>query len=83
MERVAGAAQRRRGRGGGVARARGGEGMPVRGEGGGAGRDWAGLPLELLGEVAKWVPPEDRFCFRLTCSSWAEAGGSLEGGGGG
>ena len=43
----------------------------------GVARDWgAGLPRELLEAVA----PEDRFCFRLVCRGWAEAGGSAEGG---
>ena len=50
----------------------------------GVARDWgAGLPPELLEAVARRVAPEDRFCFRLVCRGWAEAGGSREGGGGG
>ena len=48
----------------------------------GVARDWgAGLPRELLEAVARRVAPEDRFCFRLVCRGWAEAGGSREGGG--
>ena len=47
-------------------------------------RDWgAGLPPELLEAVARRVAPEDRFCFRLVCRGWAEAGGGAAGGGGG
>merc|ERR1711916_377344 len=48
----------------------------------GVARDWgAGLPRELLEAVARRVAPEDRFCFRLVCRGWAEAGAAPRGAG--